>query len=164
LYNGKGDLLQEEMPAHFSGDPVFDAFCNMFLVNPGPGGDFFVVYKSHERSILHYGRDAAPLGRIPVDERYARKSVSLPAKGGPKEVEAFCWDSAYDRGRLYILAPAYTGEGDLGPGDRVFVFDGAGRLEARIDLPARVTRLAVDGGRIYAIDRASELRIFRVAP
>lgn len=164
LFNGKGDLLREEMPAHFSGDAVFDAFRNMFLVNPGSDGDFFVVYRSRERSILHYSRDAALLERIPVDERYARKSLSLPAKGGPKEVEAFCWDSAYDRGRLYLLAPAYTGEGDLGPGDQIFVFDGAGRLEARIDLPARVSRLAVDAGRIYAIDRASELRIFRIAP
>jgi hypothetical protein len=164
LYNGKGDLLREDMPAHFSGDPVFDAFSNMFLVNPGPGGEFFVVYRSRERSVFHYGRDAALLGRIPMDGRYALKRLSLPAKGGLKEIEAFCWDSAYDCGRFYLLAPAFTGEGDLGPGDQVFVFNGAGRLEARIDLPTRVARLAVDGGRIYAIDRAGDLRIFRVAP
>jgi hypothetical protein len=164
LFNGKGDLLREELPAYFSGDPVFDAFRNMFLVNPGPVGDFFVVYRSGERSILHYGRDAALLGRIPVDARYARKSLPLPVKGGQKVVEAFCWDCAYDRGRFYLLAPAFTPEGDLGPGDQVFVFDGAGRLEARIDLPVRVTRLAVDGGRIYAVDRTSELRVFRVVP
>ena len=164
LFNGKGELLREEMPAYFSGDPVFDAFRNMFLVNPGPDGDFFVVYRSRERSVLHYGRDAALLGRIPVDGKYARKILSLPARGGPKEVEAFCWDSAYDRGRFFLLAPASTGEGDVGPGDQVFVFDGAGRLEARIDLPVRVTRLAVDGERIYAVDRAGELRIFRIVP
>jgi len=164
LFNGKGDLLREEMPALFSGDPVLDAFRNMFLVSPGPAGDFFVVFKSRERFVLHYGRDAALLGRIPVDGRYAAKSLPLPVRGGRKEVEAFCWDSAYDRGRFYLLAPAFTGEGDLGPGDQVFVFDAAGRLEARIDLPVRVTRLAVDGERIYAVDRTSDLRIFRIVP
>jgi hypothetical protein len=163
LFNGRGDLLREEMPAYVSGDPVFDAFRNMFLVNPGPHGDFFVVFRSHERSILHYGRDGGPLERIPVDGRYGLKSLHLPIKGPEKKVEAFCWDSAHDRGRFYLLAPEYTDGKDLGPGDKVFVFDGAGQLEARIDLPLRVTRLAVDGDRIYAVDRASELRIFRIA-
>jgi hypothetical protein len=163
LFNGRGDLLREEMPAQFSGDPVFDAFRNMFLVNPGLHGDFFVVFRSRERSIFHYGRDGGPLERIPVDGRYGLKSLVLPVKGPEKKVEAFCWDSAHDRGRFYLLAPEYTDEKDLGPGDKMFVFDSTGRLEARIDLPLRVTRLAVDGDRIYAIDRASELRVFRIA-
>ena len=48
------------------------------------------------------------------------------------------------------------------PGDRLFVLDAAGRLEALIDLPSRVVRLAVDGDRIYAVDRGSELRVFRI--
>jgi hypothetical protein len=151
------------MPAFFSGDPVFDAFRNMFLVNPGAQGDFFVIFKSQERSILHYGRDASLVARIPVDRRYGLKALTLPVAGPRKTLEAFCWESAFDGGRFYVLAPEYTETNDLGPGDKVFVFDGTGRLEARVDLPARVTRLAVDGGRIFAVDRAGELKVLRIA-
>jgi hypothetical protein len=162
VFDENGALLREELAAYFSGDPVFDAFRNMFVVNPGPQGDFFVIFKSQNRSILHYGRVGNLLERIPVDGRYGVKPISLPVKGLRKIIEAFCWESAYDRGRFYLLAPEYTDEKDLGPGDKLYVFNGSGRLEARVDLPDRVSRLAVDGDRIYAVDTASELRIFRI--
>jgi hypothetical protein len=163
ILSGMGKLLREELPARITSDPVFDAFSNMFLVHPGPQGDFFVIFKCQERSILHYGRDASLVARIPVDRRYGLKALTLPVAGPRKTLEAFCWESAYDGGRFYVLAPEYTETNDLGPGDKVFVFDGTGRLEARVDLPAQVTRLAVEGGRIFAIDRAGELRVLRIA-
>jgi hypothetical protein len=162
VFSGTGELLRQELAVRFSGDPMFDAFSNMFLVNPGPQGDFFVIFKSQERSVLHYGRDASLLGRIPIDWRYSSKALSLPAKGPRKTLEALCWESAWDRGRFYFLSPEYTEAHDLGPGDKIFVFDGAGRLEARVDLPSRVSRMTIDGDRIYAVDLAGDLRIFRI--
>ena len=162
LFGGGGELLREELTARSTGDPVVDAFRNMFIVIPGAGGDFFVVWKSQDRSILHYGRDGALVERIPVDGRYAFRPFSLAVRGTRKALEAFCWECAADRGRFYLLPPEDTDDGDLGPGHELFVLDGAGRLEARIELPCRVVRLAVDGDRIYAVDRDSELRIFRI--
>ena len=162
LYGCAGEPLRQELVARDTGQPVVDAFLNMFVVQPGAQGDFFVVFKSQERTVLHYGRDGSLLARIPVDSRYGLKAVSLPLRPTRKTIEAFCWDFAQDRGRFYLLAPEYTETNDIGPGDKVFVLDAAGRLEARVDLPARVTRLAVDGDRIYAVDRSGELRVFGV--
>ncbi len=162
LLGGGGEPLREELTARTTGDPVADAFRNMFVVNPGPRGDFFVVWKSQDRSILHYGRDGSLIERIPVDARYGFKPFTLEAGGKRRPLEAFCWECAADRGRFYLLPPEDTEDGDLGPGQRIFVLDAAGRLEARIDLPCRVVRLAVDGDRIYAVDRDSELRVLRI--
>jgi hypothetical protein len=162
IFNGKGDLLREDLPAQFSGDPVFDAFRNMILVAAGPQGDFFVIFRCEERSILHYGRGGNLLERIPVDGRYVSRSLTLPVRGPRKKIDGFCWECAVDRDRFYLLAPEYTEEKDLGPGDRVFVLDAAGRLEAEVGLPVRVGRMVVDGDRIYAVDRGGELRVFRI--
>lgn len=162
LIGGRGELVREELTARATGDPLLDAFRNMFVVTPGPRGDFFVVWKSQDRSILHYGRNGALLERIPVDGRYAFQSFSLAVRGTRKLIEAFCWECAADHGRFYLLPPEETDDGDLGPGDQLFVLDASGRLEARIDLPCPVVRLAVDGDRIYAVDRRSELRVFRI--
>ncbi len=162
LLGGGGERLREELTARTTGDPVADAFRNMFVVSPGSHGDFFVVWKSQDRSILHYGLDGALMERIPVDGRYRFKPFTLELGGKRRPLEAFCWECAVDRGRFYLLPPEDTEDGDLGPGDQLFVLDPAGRLEARIDLPCRVVRLAVDGDRIYAVDRESGLRVFRV--
>jgi len=162
VFNGRGNLLWEGLPARFSGDPVFDAFRNMILVSAGPRGDFFVVFRCQERSILHYGPGGDLLARIPADGRYVFKTLSLPVRGARKTIDGFCWDCSFDRERFYLLAPAYTEERDLGPGDQVFVLDATGRLEAQVSLPSRVGRIAVDGDRIYAVDRAGGLRVFRI--
>jgi hypothetical protein len=162
VFDGRGNLLWEGLPARFSGDPVFDAFRNMILVCAGPRGDFFVVFRCQERSILHYGPGGDLLARIPADGRYVFKTLSIPIRGARKTIDGFCWDCSFDRDRFYLLAPAYTEERDLGPGDQVFVLDATGRLEAQVSLPSQVGRMAVDGDRIYAVDRAGELRVFRI--
>ena len=163
FFSASGDPLRQELVARAAGDPVLDAFLNMALVNPGPRGDLFVVFKCGERAVLHYGPAGGLDERIAVDPRYGSRALSLPVRNGRRTVEAFCWESAQDGGRLFLLAPEYTDGGDIGPGDKVYVLDAAGRLEARIDLPARVSRLAVEGERIYAVDLAGEFRVFRVA-
>ena len=160
--NGVAKLVREELAARSTNDPVVDAFRNMFVVAAGANGDFFVVWKSQDRSILHYGKDGGLVGRIAVDARYAFKPFTLTIRGAPKAIEAFCWECAVDRGRFYLLPPEYTDDGDLGPGEKLWVLDGTGRLEAQVDLPCRVVRLAVDGDRIYAIDKDSWLRVLRI--
>jgi hypothetical protein len=162
VFSGRGDLLSEDLPAQSSGDAVFDAFRNMILVCPGPRGDFFVVFRCQERSILHYGRAGNLLERIPVDDRYVFRALALPHRGPRKNIDGFCWDCSVDRDRFYLLAPGYTEEKDLGPGDRVFVLDAAGRLEAEVRLPVRAVRMAVDGDKMYAIDCGGELRVLRI--
>jgi hypothetical protein len=162
VFNGRGYLLWEELDSIVSDDPIADAFRNMILVNPGPRGGCFVVFKSRERSILHFGGDGRLLRRIEADERYRFKSLSLTVSGPRRDILAFCWASAFDRDRFYLLAPGYTEENDVGPGDEVFVFAPSGRLEAVVSLPVRVSRIAVEGDRIYAVDAEDQLRIFRI--
>jgi hypothetical protein len=162
VFNGRGDLLWEDLPARFSGDPVFDAFRNMILVAAGSRGDFFVVFRCQERSILHYGPGGDLLAPIRADGRYVFKTLSLPVRGPRKTIDGFCWECSFDRERFYLLAPRYTEEKDLGPGDQVFVLDTTGRLEAQVSLPFQVGRMAVDGDRIYAVDLAGGLRVLRI--
>ncbi len=162
VFDRAGRLLREALPTEPTGDAVYDAFLNMILVSAGPQGDFFVVRRCQERTILRYGRNGDLLQTVPVDERHAFKPLTIPAPGPRKKINGFCWDFSFDRDRFYLLAPAYTEEKDLGPGDRISVLDAAGRLEAFIDLPVRVGKAIVDGDRIYAADREGGLRVFRI--
>jgi len=162
VFDRAGNLLREAMPSQATGDAVYDAFLNMILAAAGPRGDFFVVRRCQERTILRYGLNGDLLETVAVDARHAFKPLTLPVPGPRKTINGFCWDFSVDRGRFYLLAPAYTGEKDLGPGDQISVLDASGRLEALIDLPVRVGKLAVDGDRIYAVDRDGDLRIFRI--
>jgi hypothetical protein len=161
-FDSRGYLLWEDLESHASGDPITDAFRNMILVNPGARGDFFVVFKSHERSILHFSGGGKLLGSIETDARYGFKNLRLPGAGETRDILGFCWSSAFDRDRLFLLAPALTDGRDLGPGVEVFVFDPGGRLEALVRLPFPVTRIAVEGDRIYALDADGEFRILRI--
>jgi len=162
IYDAGGRLRWEGLEARASSDPVFDAFCNMILVCPGEGGDFFVVFRSGERSILHYAASGALVGKILVDERHAFQPMDLPFKGPKKRLLGFCWAAAWDRGFFYISAPAPVEGKDLGPGRLLSVVDRAGRLTASIELPCPVHRFVVEGARVYAIDDDGGLRIFEV--
>ena len=163
VFSRLGALQWEGLSAGMSGDKVFDMFANAILVNPGGRDDFYVIHKCEERSVLHFGLQGRTLARIPIDERYAFKTMSLPTPGQRQVLRGFCWDSDFCQGRFYLLAPDETGEHDLGPGRTISVFSGAGRLESLIELPVRVAKFAVAGDRIYAVDDTNSLRIFRVA-
>jgi len=162
IYDARGRLRWEGLEARSSSDPVFDTFMNMILVCPGAAGDFFVVFRSGERSILHFTGSGALAGRIPVDERHAFRPVNLPFPGPQKRLLGFCWAAAWDRELFYLLAPAPVEGRDLGPGKRLSVIDRNGRLTAAIDLPCPVHRFVIDGTRVFAIDDEGELRIFEV--
>jgi hypothetical protein len=134
----------------------------MLLALPGEGGDFFVVFRSGERRVLRFASTGAPLGSVSVDERHASKSIDLPFKRGKKRLDGFCWAAAFDRGFLYLAAPAPIDGKDLGPGREISVVDAAGVLRAVVVLPRPVHRFVVEGDRIFAVDDEGELRIFEV--
>lgn len=163
LFDPSGALLWEGLESRSFGDPVYDTFRNMFLVCPDGSGGFFIVFRSEERAVLHFGPKGDALGGIPVDERYAFKPVRLPFKGPTKVLLGFCWSAAFDRERLYLLEPEAVEDRDLGPGRRVSVLGRDGRMQAVIDLPRRIHRFTVDGDRIYALDEEGELGVFEVA-
>ena len=163
IFDPAGRLRWEGLEARSSGDPTFDAFLNMILVSPAGGGDFFVIYRSGERTVLRFAATGALLGRITVDERYRSRPLDLPVKRGKKRLMGFCWAAASDRGLLYLAAPASIDGGrDLGPGREISAIGGDGKLRAVIELGRAVHRFVFDGARIYAIDEDGELCLFEV--
>lgn len=162
VFDAAGRLRWEGLEARSSGDRIYDAFLNMVLALPAGRGDFFVVFRSGERTIFRFAATGAPAGEIAVDERHASRPLDLPFKGGKRRLPGFCWAAAFDRGFLYLSAPAPVDGRDLGPGREISVVDGGGRLRAVIALGRAVHRFVVDGDRIFAIDDEGELRIFEV--
>ncbi len=84
FFSASGEPLRQELVARAAGDPVLDAFLNMVLVNPGPRGDLFVVFKCQERAVLHYGPDGGLDERVAVDPRYGLQG---PVAAGPQRAE-----------------------------------------------------------------------------
>lgn len=163
IYGAGGEVRWRGLPADVSADPVYDSFRNMVLVCPGESGDFVVVRRSGERRLIRFDGRGVQVGDTAVDERHAFVPMDMPFKGPAKRLLGFCWAAAADRGLLYLAAPEPVDGRDLGPGRRLSVVDGAGRLRATIDLPRPVHRFAVRGGRIFAVDDDGTLCLFEVA-
>jgi hypothetical protein len=157
-----GLSIWQGLDARTSSDPVFDAFRNMVLVCRGEAGDFYVVFRSGERTISHFSGLGVLLGTVAVDGRHAFRTVELTS--GPRTVRlaGFCWSAARDRGRFYLSAPEVLSGRDLGPGRTLSVVDARGRLQAAVELPCPIHRFLVAGGRLFAVDDESALRIFEV--
>jgi hypothetical protein len=162
VYDPSGLVVWEGLEARTSSDPVFDTFRNMILVCPGEAGDFHVVFRSGERTIHHFSRSGALLGKTVVDERHAFKILDIPSGRGVMRLVGFCWAAARDRGLFYLSGPEALAGRDLGPGREVSVIDGQGRLQATVELPCAVHRFLVEKGRMFAIDDEGGLRIFEV--
>ena len=162
IYDAAGRLQWEGLEARSSSDPMFDTFRNMILVCPGDEGDFYVVFRSGERMILHFSGTGVVQERIPVDERHIFRPLDMPFKGPNKRLLGFCWAAARDRGLFYFSAPESVNGKDLGPGKRISVIDNKGRLQAVVELPCGVHRFVVEDRRIFAIDDEGALRIFEV--
>ncbi|MGB8957469.1 MAG: hypothetical protein WCC00_00510, partial [Candidatus Aminicenantales bacterium] len=162
VYDAGGRLLWEGLEARASSDPILDAFRNMILVCPGESGDFHVIFRSGQRTILHFSGSGALTGRIAVDERHAFKTLDMPSGRGVMRLAGFCWAAARDRGLFYLSAPEDMDGRDLGPGRAVSVIDGQGRLQSVVELPCAVHRFLVADGRMFAIDDEGGLRIFEV--
>ncbi len=165
LYDPDGRPVWDGLEPFRSTDPVADAFRNMILVCAGTADDFYVVYRSGDRTIRRYSGTGALAGAIDVDPEYRSKGVVTPDAGrGRLKLAGFCWAAAFDRGLLYLSAPDIIDGKDLGPGRSVCVVDARGRLQAVIELPCAVHRFIVAGGRLYAVDDLGDLRIFEVGP
>ncbi len=162
-FDGNGRPLWEELESRATDDPVYDSFLNMTAVSHGPGGDFFLIFKCDERRIFRFGPDGRRTAAIPLDEDYEDKALSLPLKSGRRTIRGVAWSWSVSRGRFFLLAPAATAEKDLGPGREVFVFNGSGRLEGLVRLPAEMSMISVDADLVFAIDLDRELRILRIS-
>ena len=159
-FNARGELLWQAIDSYFSGDAVYDLMRNRAFLRKGTGGDFFFIRSSDDRIIRQLNKDGAVIREIGVVKAYPLKEIALPLRGGRKKnLTSFCWNCAVEAGRFYLLVPRFTPDQDLGPGREVAVVDGAGNIEAFIDLPTEMTRIAVEGERIYGLDGESRLRL-----
>jgi len=162
IYDAAGGLRWEGLEARSSSDPVFDTFRNMILVCPGEEGDFYVVFRSGDRTILRFAGSGVLQGKTAVDGRHAFKPIDMPFAGPKKRLLGFCWAAGRDRGLFYLSAPEPVDGKDLGPGRRLSVVDQEGRLCAVVELPCPIHRFVVEDRRVFAIDDEGTLRIFEV--
>jgi hypothetical protein len=162
VYETDGRRVWDGLETQASSDPVSAVFRNMILVCPGQSGDFYVLFRCGDRTVLHYSDSGALMDPIAVDERYASMPVVLPIGRGGLRLSGFCWAAAFDRGLLYMSAPQPLSGMDLGPGRSIAKVDEAGRLRSVIDLPCAIHRFLVADGYLFAIDGEDELRIFEV--
>ena len=162
VYDAGGRLLWEGLEARTSSDPIFDTFRNMILVCPGESGDFHVIFRSGDRTILHFSGTGSLAGKLAVDDRHVFRTLDMPTGRGVMTLAGFCWAAARDRGLFYLSGPEVVDGRDLGPGRTASVVDGQGRLRAVVELPCPVHRFLVADGRMFAIDDEGDLRIFGV--
>ena len=162
-FDGSGQSLWEAVDSFYSRDSVYDLMRNRWFMLKASGGEFFLVRGADDRVVRRLDGDGALLGETEVTEKYQFQEIDIPARDGKKRtLRAFCWNCALDRGRLFLLGPERTEDGDLGPGRRIAVIGPAGEILASIDLPERLTRIAVDGDTIFGIDVDSGLRILKL--
>ncbi len=140
-------------------DPVADTLRNRILVLPWPGG-FAVVRRERDRLLRFFDARGTPVRTRAADPAYPRRAVSAVLMGRTVTAEPFCWAAASDGGSLFLVAPEETPDRDLGPGRVIYALDGDGRLERTIECPSPVVLLAVDRGRIFAVDRDYRLRVW----
>jgi hypothetical protein len=161
-YDSNGKLRWEAAESYFSGDSVYDMMRNRLFIERAPAGEFFLVRSSHDRVIRRLDKDGALVKETEVAGAYAVSEVEIPARGGKKRLLGFCWNFAAYGGKVYLLIPEPTPEKDLGPGRRVAVIEAEGSLEAFLDFPLEITRIAVEGERVYAVDTEARLRLFSI--
>jgi hypothetical protein len=162
IYDTSGRLRWAGLEARSSSDPMFDTFRNMILVCPGDGTEFYVVFRTGDRTIYRFAATGLLLERIEIDERYAFRPLDMPFKGPKKRLLGLCWAAARAAGIFYLASPEPVEGKDLGPGRCLSALDRAGRLQAIIELPCPIHRFVVEGKRLYCIDDGGELRLFEV--
>jgi hypothetical protein len=162
-FDAGGQLLWEAGDSFFSRDSAYDLMKNRWFIVKAGGGEFLLVPGGDGRHVRRLDEDGALLEEIKVSEKYPSQEVAVPAKdGGKRMLRTLCWNCASDKGRLFLLVPERTEDGDLGPGRTIAVLNGAGALEATISFRENLTRIAVDGDTIFGLDLDSGLRIFKV--
>ncbi len=160
-FNSRGEILWEAVESFDSGDSVYDLMRNRMFIRRAPGGEFFLVPGADDRIVRRMNAAGFLLEEIKVDASCPLKEITITARGGRKRtLRPFCWNCALDGEALYLLIPERTEDGDLGPGRTIAVIGRRGANTALIDLPAKVSRIAVAGPTIFGIDLDSRLRLF----
>jgi hypothetical protein len=163
-YDSQGELLWEAVDPFHSGDSVYDLMRNRMFIRKTPGGELRLVPGADSRIVLRMSAAGFLLGEIKVDEGYPLKEIAIAAGGGRKKtLRPFCWNCSQDGEILYLLIPEKTDDGDLGPGRTMAAVGRSGGINALVDLPVRVSRVAVEGRTVFGIDLDSRLRVFEVA-
>jgi hypothetical protein len=164
-YDGAGQPLFEAVESFFSGDSVYDLMRNRWFMLKAGGGEFFLVRATDDRAVRRLGKDGVLLAEFELSEKYPFQDIDIPVRDGKKRpLRALFWNCASDGDRLYLLVPQRTEDGDLGPGRKIVRIGPAGEITAEIDLPERLSRIAVDGKTIFGIDTDSRLRVFVMVP
>ncbi|MBN2408483.1 MAG: 6-bladed beta-propeller [Candidatus Aminicenantes bacterium] len=164
-YDSQGELLWEAVDPILSGDSVYDLMRNRLFIRKTCGLELWLVPGADSRIVRRMSAAGFLLGEIKVDEDYPVKEIAIAAGAGRKRtLRPFCWNCDLDREILFLLIPERTEDGDLGPGRTVAAVDRGGEIRALVDLPVRVSRLAVEGRTVFGIDLDSRLRLFEVGP
>lgn len=143
-----------------SSDPILDNLKNHFFVMPGEGGGFYVARAFDDRRLLRFSGEGRLLGAITLDERYKGRRVDLSPMGKKVKLTALFWSCVRAGGLFYLLTPEALEGGDAGPGRVIYSVADDGRIIGEIGLPEPATRIAVSGGRVFAVDAYGGLRIF----
>lgn len=162
-FNSRGGLVWEAVDSYFSGDSVYDTMQNRAFLRKATKGAFFFIRSADDRIIRRMNEDGAVIKEIEISKGYPLKQIVLPLRGGRKKtLPVFCWNCAVAEGKIYLLIPEFTAGKDLGPGKRIAVIGEAGDIEAFIDCPSELTRIAVEGEKIYGLDSEARLRLFEL--
>jgi hypothetical protein len=162
-FDGGGRPLWEAGDSFFSRDSVYDLLRNRCFLLKAPGGEFFFVRGANDRAVRRLDRNGTLLGEIAVTEKYSFQEIDIAGKDGKKRsLRTLCWNCAADGERVFLLVPERTEDGDLGPGKSIAVIGSAGEVAASINLPERLTRMAVDKDMIFGLDLDARLRIYRL--
>jgi hypothetical protein len=162
-FNSRGEPVWTAVNTLSSGDPVLEAMENQIFIRRGRGGEFFALRPVNDSLIRRLAPSGAVIAEAEIAADYPFREIAVPgARGQKKTLRGLCWNCAVDGEKLYLIVPEYTEDKDLGPGRRVALVSPAGRVEAFIDLPDRVSRIAVEGDRIYGLDLDFRLRLFEL--
>jgi hypothetical protein len=164
-FDGAGRPLWEAVDSFFSGDSVYDLMRNRWFMLKAGAGEFYLVRATDDRSVRRLDKEGTLLTQDEVSGRYPFQDIDIPARDGRKRpLRALFWNCASDGKKLYLLVPERTSDGDLGPGRKIFQVGPAGAIEAEVDLPERLSRIAVDGKTIFGLDLDAGLRVFAMVP
>ncbi len=160
-YDGQGRVLWAAVDSFYSGDSAYDLLRNRMFIRKTSGGEIWLVPGADDRNVLRMNAAGVVLGEFKVKEGYPLQEIEITTQGGRKRtLRPFCWNCALDGETLYLLMPEQMEDGDLGPGRMIAAIGRHGETAALIELPAQVSRIAVEGRTIFGLDLDLRLRLF----
>lgn len=159
-----GRLVWRAIEARRSGDAIHDALRDQIMIRRSAGGGFRVIRAFDDRAIVSMNAEGFRTGAaFAPEEGLPFEKITVATTGGrQKTLKGLCWTAADDSRRLFLLRPGYAEDGDLGPGSVAAVLGAGLELEGLIEFPEPVSRFAVSGPMIYAVDTDCRLRLFEI--